>query len=216
MFVRMTSRAIHIGQMCEKKLRVLLDMDQVLADFELGFFQEYRKKFPDYPYIEMQDRVGFFVKDQYEKMFSYIPNIGNAVAKIYKTKKFFLNLPEIEGAVDAAKMLAKMEGVDVFICTSPIEKYKYCLAEKYEWVDKHLGPEWVGRIILTKDKTMANGHLLIDDKVDITGAIERPSWEHVVFSANHNMKTDIGKRRRLDNWTNGDWKELIEDFKMRI
>jgi len=36
-------------------------------------------------------------------------------------------------------------------------------------VEKHLGKHWLERIIIAKDKTMANGHLLIDDRPNISG-----------------------------------------------
>lgn len=47
-------------------LRVLLDLDQVLADFEGHFLKEFRRKFPDEPYVELKDREGFYIRDQYD------------------------------------------------------------------------------------------------------------------------------------------------------
>lgn len=40
---------------------------------------------------------------------------------------------------------------------------------QYRWVERHLGPQFVERIILTRDKTMVLGDLLIDDKDTIRG-----------------------------------------------
>ena len=40
---------------------------------------------------------------------------------------------------------------------------------QYEWVENHLGKDWINRLILTRDKTMINGDVLIDDKINITG-----------------------------------------------
>lgn len=40
---------------------------------------------------------------------------------------------------------------------------------QYRWVEKHLGPQFVERIILTRDKTVVLGDLLIDDKDTIQG-----------------------------------------------
>ena len=40
---------------------------------------------------------------------------------------------------------------------------------QYEWVENHLGKDWIDRLILTRDKTMINGDVLIDDKINITG-----------------------------------------------
>lgn len=40
---------------------------------------------------------------------------------------------------------------------------------QYRWVEQNLGPQFVERIILTRDKTVVMGDLLIDDKDDIQG-----------------------------------------------
>lgn len=40
---------------------------------------------------------------------------------------------------------------------------------QYRWVEQNLGPEFVERIILTRDKTVVMGDLLIDDKDNIQG-----------------------------------------------
>lgn len=45
----------------------------------------------------------------------------------------------------------------------------YFLPPQYKWVEKHLGPEFVERIILTRDKTVVSADLLFDDKDTIRG-----------------------------------------------
>lgn len=51
-----------------KKLRVLVDMDGVLADFEGGFLKKYRSRYPTEPYINLDDRRGFWVSSQYGRL----------------------------------------------------------------------------------------------------------------------------------------------------
>ncbi|XP_046583486.1 5'(3')-deoxyribonucleotidase, cytosolic type-like [Haliotis rubra] len=195
------------------RLKVLLDLDQVLADFEGYFLQRYKERFPDLPFIEEKDRNTFYLRDQYAKLRSDLPD---RVREIYMEEYFFLSLPEIQGSIAAAKAMADMEDVDVFICTSPLTSYRYCLSEKFQWVEDHLGADWVDRTIIAKDKTMIYGHILIDDRPHIKGACKNPSWEHIVFTSHHNIRTDLRGKRRLDSWTDGHWKDLIEDFKKRI
>ena len=49
-------------------LRVLLDLDQVLADFEGHFLKEFRRKYPNEPYVDLEHREGFFIREQYEQI----------------------------------------------------------------------------------------------------------------------------------------------------
>lgn len=51
-----------------KRLRVLVDMDGVLADFEGGFLKKYRARYPREPYITLEDRRGFWVSTQYGQL----------------------------------------------------------------------------------------------------------------------------------------------------
>lgn len=43
------------------------------------------------------------------------------------------------------------------------------MCPQYAWVEKHLGQEFLEQVILTRDKTLITGDILIDDKPDIQG-----------------------------------------------
>lgn len=49
-------------------LRVLLDMDGVLADFEGAVLREFRARFPAEPRVELEQRRGFSVREQYRSL----------------------------------------------------------------------------------------------------------------------------------------------------
>ncbi|XP_068007668.1 5'(3')-deoxyribonucleotidase, cytosolic type isoform X2 [Melanerpes formicivorus] len=132
------------------------------------------------------------------------------VASVYESPGFFLRLDPIPGALEAMQEMFHMQNTEVFICTSPLRKYEHCIVEKYQWVEKHLGPEFVERIILTRDKTVVAADLLFDDKDTIRGAEPNPSWEHILFTCCHNRHVQLpAPRRRLLSWAD-DWKGILD------
>ncbi|KAM9304917.1 5'(3')-deoxyribonucleotidase, mitochondrial [Gastrophryne carolinensis] len=196
-----------------RALRVLVDMDGVLADFEGGFLKKYRSRYPQEPYITLEDRRGFWVSEQYEKL---KPGLSEKAISIWESKNFFLELDPIDGAVEALKEMSRLPNTDVFICTSPIKQYQYCPYEKYAWVEKHFGHEFLEQIILTRDKTVVAADLLIDDRPDITGAEAMPSWEHILFTACHNRHlASASPPRRLPSWRH-DWKGLLSHKRCQL
>ncbi|XP_076468956.1 5'(3')-deoxyribonucleotidase, cytosolic type-like [Babylonia areolata] len=207
------SRRTRPHNAAQKKLKILVDMDQVLCDFEGGFLSKYQEKFPDEPFIPLEERNTFYIVDQYTKLRR---DLQDKAREILHAEGFFLGLQPIEGARDALMEMWQMDDTEVFICTSPHSHYKYCVFEKFKWVEDHLGEEWINRLILTKDKTMVNGDLLIDDRPRIRGALDPPAWKQVLFSAPYNLSIDSRGRQRLNNWTDGQWRNIVEDFKKRI
>ncbi len=170
---------------------ILLDQDGVLADFEHGFRCQWADHDHGFPAIQPVFRTSFRVQDDYPE------HLQEQVEAVYQARGFYLNLMPISGAVEGVReMLAA--GHDVRICTSPLDAYRHCVPEKYEWVERHLGAEFVRRVIVTKDKTIVAGDVLIDDNPRISGS-RKPTWQHVVFDQPYN-KSAQGPRMTWSNW----------------
>lgn len=175
---------------------ILVDLDDVLADFDKGFYNEWKRRHPNRFIVPPENRTKFYLREEMPEEYKEL------ITEIIITEGFIESLHEIEGGKQAVYEMEKL-GYNVFICTSPFRYYKYCVTEKYKWVEEHLGKIWVEKLILTSDKTLINGDYLIDDKPEIIGATT-PKWEHILYDRSYNRH--IQDKKRL-NWNN--WKEVL-------
>jgi 5'-nucleotidase len=170
---------------------ILVDQDDVLADFEGHFISTWQKIYPDKFYIPLEQRTVFFIEQQYPA------ELRPLAQEIMDGQGFYRELPPKKGGIEAVlEMSTKNE---VLICTSPRSQSKYCIAEKQEWVQKYLGEDWLNRLIITMDKTTVNGDILIDDKPIITGS-RTPIWEHILYDMPYNRHIKDKRRLTWDNW----------------
>lgn len=116
---------------------------------------------------------------------------------------FYSRLQPVPGARAALKAMTKA-GHDVRIVTSPWVSNPSCASDKLNWVVEHYGQYWGARVIITTDKTLVRGDILIDDKPEVIGSQE-PTWEHVYFTQPYNEH--IPGRRRINDWA--EWEEVL-------
>lgn len=102
---------------------------------------------------------------------------------------FTRDLKPFPNAIAVLKELT--EDFNVFIVSSLHVDFIHNCDEKLEWVKQHLGDDWVHRLILTGDKTVVKGGILIDDKPVITGSIEVPEWTHIHFGTTLRTWEDV-------------------------
>jgi len=174
---------------------ILIDQDGTLADFIGGFTEKWAAKYPEKTCISPEHYLSPRVLDHYSD------EPREIVESIYSSPGFIFGLSPIEGGIEAVKEMAGI-GYDVRICTAPLGLYKNCIVEKYAWVEKYLGQEFVKKVIMTKDKTLIKGDVLIDDSFQKGMLI--PSWEHMVFDRPYNR--DLSGIR-LNGWKN--WKDAL-------
>ncbi len=173
-------------------MRVLVDMDGVLADLEASFGEIWQARYPDRPLIAPEARTTFYLTDQYPR--EYRADIW----RILTARGFFRRLPPVPGGIAALREMEQL-GIEVFICSTPLTGHTSCMTEKYVWVQDHLGKAWTDRLILIHDKTLVRGDILIDDRPRIEGA-EVPTWEHVLYDHPYNRAENAGRRLTWANW----------------
>jgi 5'-nucleotidase len=180
-----------------RRLVVLVDMDGVCADLDAELLRVLKER--------KQENVFHAVDGR--KEFEYDATVDAACKTIMAEPGFYERLPPIPGAVSALQAM-QAAGHDVWFCTSPLRKYRYCVPEKYAWVERHLGMAWTRRIIVTPDKTLVHGDYLVDDNPNPKGSAKTPSWTHVVFDQSYNRAQPETKHKpRLTRWS--EWATVI-------
>lgn len=178
---------------------ILIDMDGVLADWELLFDTDCRRFFPQFEWPEV------YTRRVYNLTAGLTQAQIDATYAVMDRPGFYTDLRPLPGAREALNEMAAA-GYNVVICTSPTTTNRTCASDKLNWMNEHIGQGWADRTIITKDKTLVRGDILIDDKPEIHGSMV-PTWEQVLFTQSYN--TALTDRRRLDRWE--DWHNLFEE-----
>ena len=179
-------------------MRILVDMDGVIADWGAA-------------YGESLDAFGADAADipRHKDQRSFNLNDGRTdreraiIGAVLVEPGFYSRLQPIPGAKPALRAMRKA-GHDVRIVTSPWVSNPTCASDKLNWVADRYGSHWAARVIITTDKTLVHGDVLIDDKPEVTG-IETPSWEHVLFDQPYNR--DVTGKRRIRDWA--EWEQVL-------
>ncbi|MDA8708606.1 hypothetical protein N9M10_04500 [Hellea sp.] len=105
---------------------------------------------------------------------------------------FYVNLELIPGTLEAMSVFLKADQFDPFILTAPSIYNPLSYTEKRLWVEEQLGFEWVKRLIISPNKSLLKGDILIDDhevgrgqerfegKLIHFGSSEFPDWKSVM------------------------------------
>jgi len=174
-----------------------MDMDDVIVDLVGGFSKEWRKRYPNYPFVAPEEYKEFYIRDNYPK------NLTPLIDEVYYSPGFYSLLLPIPGSIEGVKRIVQA-GYKVFICTNFMSNNERSKEEKRLWVMRFLGRELAEKIIFAKDKTIVRGDLLIDDKPVIEGRNPNPSWKHIIFDQPYNR----GVKGTRINWNN--YRKVIE------
>lgn len=185
---------------------VLIDMDNTLVDYD----QELAKRMKQVSDEKTgQDVDAILQTRQYFEVEKNFPaDLQTVVKGAIAQEGFFRELQPLPGAM---KALREMEaaGLHVKLCTSPsIFQYESSAGCKYAWVRQWLGEDWMPRLVITRDKTVVRGRVLIDDKPAIRGACDNPEWAHVIYTMPYNA--GIADKPRISDWSN--WRAVLTPF----
>ncbi|WP_427019376.1 5' nucleotidase, NT5C type (plasmid) [Pseudarthrobacter sp. P1] len=175
---------------------VLVDMDGVFVNWGQGLNDRLLARDPRYPIVPVGQQLDY----------DHLCGPGGdrtVLAEVMDSEGLYLNLEPLPGAVDA--ILAMEEaGLDVFFCSTPFPTNPTCASEKLASIERHLGLRWVSRTILTHDKTLVRGDVLIDDHPGIIGAM-KPAWRQLVFDQSYNR--NLVDAPRMTGWKH--WEKAI-------
>ncbi|KZE41369.1 5' nucleotidase, NT5C type [Microbacterium sp. T32] len=164
---------------------VLVDMDGVLADWFGGMADAYQEAGGD---------IADFDLNRWD--LGTTGAVRQLQRSVQATPGFYAGLAPIDGAIEGLYLLRDL-GATVKLCSTPDATNPTCASDKVDWVANHVGTAWVKDLILTHDKTLVRGAVLIDDKPEVTGAVV-PEWEHIIFDQPYNRH--VTGKRILTGW----------------
>lgn len=192
----------------EPKTIILIDMDGVVADFDATLLEIYKTRYPNDFCIELQDRVGLYGDQQYDQVLGQ--KYGDRYRQIMAENGFFYQLQPLEPAIRAIKNLmndpVRNKIFKIMFCTSPLIWNKTCASDKLAWIEKYFGHRMMKNVMISSDKTLVHGNLLIDDKPKIKGILgDQPKFQnHVLMRCWHNSRVDASGYQYVleQDWSN--------------
>ena len=181
-----------------QNITLISDMDDVLFRWSPAYYEDFAKHNPGIEIVQFQDRASFNM---------FLPEDAahhHLIEEQMNRTGFYDSLEPADGAVQALNEALEL-GYDNSICSSPWLKNPTCASDKYASVERHFGPGWGERVILSRDKTRVRGDYLFDDKPKLTGKFD-PTWEHVLVDQPHNRH--VTDRRRIKSIS--EWRSIVE------
>lgn len=168
----------------DKKLRVAIDMDEVIADTPEKIIQVYKERHG--LEITQEMLLGKGVRD-------VLPNdLKHTLSQYLNEKDFFRDIPVIRDSQEVVEELNKK--YDVFIVSAAME-FKNSLIDKYNWLNEHFPfINWTN--IVFCGLKIVNTDIFIDDRSRNFTSFE---GRRILFTAHHNINEEIDYER-ADTW----------------
>lgn len=183
----------------KRKRFILIDMDEVIFDFDAAVAESWPRYLPNVPRIDSNQL------ELWELPLNYPEEHRKTIMSIWREQGFFRKLKPIEGAVEAIHEMMD-EGHMVSICTTPTTQEPYCMYEKLQSIYEYFGERLINEVYFSKDKTRIKGDYLIDDRPKITGK-QKPDWTHIHFDRGRKWGKGVNGPQ-LSDWSK--WREVIK------
>ena len=154
------------------KESLLIDMDGVMADTMGGMFN----------YVERQYGHSLAHEDVRDYWFSGLPK--TEIIEALRSEGFYRNLDVITGAVRAVNRLRNEFNGNVYVCSAPMSGAETSITEKRDWLTEHFDEDFAREAIITTDKTVVPGRIIVEDNPDIRGGM----WQQVMFDQPYNRE----------------------------
>ena len=138
-------------------------------------------------YIDMDD-----VLCDYRTAFNNAIEETPSIAFPQSQYGFYANLAPIIGAIESVQKLINSEIFDPYILTAPSTRNPFSYTEKRVWIEKYFGIEFTEKLIISPNKGLLKGDILIDDlisgrgqenfegKIMQFGSANYPDWKTVI------------------------------------
>lgn len=188
-------------------MRVLIDLDGVVADWGLGY-----DRWARWYLLHLYGGIPYRERTTWDLCLNLTPEGVEINKRIMELPGFYRNLQPIPGAVAAVQTLIRA-GHDVWFVSTPHPHNPTCASDKYAWVEEHFGFEMKRKTILTDDKTMIRGDVLIDDRPLIEG-VDTPTWRHLCFGEYGYSESTTSARVR--NWAKAATVVMLLQLEMEL
>lgn len=161
--------------------RILIDMDEVIADVYPKFLDIFEREFGRRPAPDE-----FYGKKIYD-----LPDAARIRDYLHEPG-FFRDLPLMPDCREVIRELS--EHYEIFINSAAME-FRHSLSDKYDWLQEHFSFIPWRNIVFCGDKRALQGDFMIDDHVK---NLRHFQGTPLLFTASHNVhETDFV---RLNNW----------------
>jgi len=111
-------------------------------------------------YIDMDD-----VLCDYSNAFNQALAATPSIAFPQSQYGFYANLAPIKDAINSVNKLIQSAQFDPYILTAPSIRNPFSYTEKRVWIEQHFGIAFTEKLILSPNKGLLKGDILIDDQV---------------------------------------------------